>query len=214
MRAADVEKDLRQAPPHTFTLAPGAWTTEWDGRPTEPVTVGMRRISAATRLQANAEAIARADRAMPEHRRDRADPEWRACFDIAFLHYLLGYALCHPQDVKRPLWEDQDGQLTLADRDPKPGAIPLVSRRITDEGLLRCYDELELCERRAGVGRRAAKDGELRRLGAILADGSLLASLRTVESEEARAVEAHLRVLCGQVLDLCERGRETPHPDG
>lgn len=70
MRAADVEKDLRQAPPHTFTLAPGAWTTEWDGRPTEPVTVGMRRISAATRLQANAEAIARADRAMPEHRLD------------------------------------------------------------------------------------------------------------------------------------------------
>lgn len=215
MRASDLEKDLRAAPPHTFVLPPSAWATEWAGRPTEPVTVGLRRISAATRMQANGDAIKRADRAMPEHRRDQADPVWRRTFDVAFLHYLIGYALCHPADVNRPLWQDQDGQLTIEERrTAQPGDIPLVSRRFTDEGLLRCYDELEICERRAGVGARVAKDGELRRLGATLADGSMLAALRDVNSEETRAVEGHLRVLLGQVLDLVERGRETPHPSG
>ena len=215
MRAADVEKDLRAVPPHTFTLPTSAWATSWDGRPTESITVGLRRVSAETRMQANAEAIARTDRVMPEHRRDPADPVWRRTFDIAFLHYLLGYALCNSQDVRRPLWDDQDGHLTLVERKPeKSWDTPLVSRRFTDEALLRCYDELEICERRAGVGARVAKDGELLRLGAILADGSLLATLRDVNTEETQAVENHLRVLLGQVLDLVERGRETPHPSG
>lgn len=215
MRAADVEKDLRSAPPHVFTLSPNAWTTDWEARPKEPVQVGLRRVAAATREQANKEALVRADRCVPEHRRHRADAEWRRCFEVAFLHYLLGYALCHPQDVRRDLWADQDGQLTLEERAAvQPGDSPLVSRRFTDEGLTRLYDELELAERRAGVGRRVANDGEMRRLGAVLADGSLLVSLREIDGDDARAAEAHLRILLGQALDLLERGREAPHPDG
>lgn len=219
MRAADKEAELRTAPAHTFTLPPGAWATSWEERPTEPVEVGLRRLSSHERSLANVEAIARADRAMPKDRRSPDDPLWLQAWEIAFVHYLLGMALCHPQDARRPLWATregvslQDGTLLLADAEGgKPGAIPLVSRRFSDAGIVRCYDELEVVERLSGAMRRPARDGELARFGAALADGSLLAALRAHPSDDARAVEAHLRVLLAQAIDLVANGRESPHP--
>lgn len=219
MRAADKEAELRQVPAHTFDLGPGAWATAWDARPLESIRVGLRRLSSQDRTAANIEAIARADRAFDKpalrHRRHPDDPLWRETWEVAYIHYLLGYALCHPQDATRALWPDQDGHLMLvdvADRDGKPGGIPITSRRFSDAGLVRCYDELENVERLSGVLKRSARDGEIARLGAELADGSLLATLREHPSPDARAVEAHARVLLAQVIDLVTNGRESPHP--
>lgn len=215
MKAADVE--LRSVPPHTFELGPGAWATRWEGRPSEPIRVGMRRISVHDRIFANMQAIARADRAFEKlpTRRGEHDPLWLKTWELAFVHYQVGLALCHPQDVNRPMWPDQDGDMSViarSEKDDKPGGIPLVSRRFSDAGMLRCYDELELLERMSGVMRRPARDGELLRFGATLADGSIIAALRAHSSEDARAVEAHLRVLLAQAIDLVSNGREAPHP--
>jgi hypothetical protein len=217
VKASDKERELRTAPPHTFDLGPGAWATRWEGRPLEPLKVGLRRVSAHDRSAANVQAIARADRAFEKlpHRRGEHDPLWLKTWEIAFVHYLIGYALCHPQDVSKNMWPDQDGDMSLVareDQDGKPGAIPLVSRRFSDAGIVRCYDELEVLERMSGVQRRSARDGELMRFGAELASGSILAALRETPSEDARAVEAHLRVLLAQAIDLVSAGREAPHP--
>ena len=212
MKAADIR--LAVAPPHRFTLGPGAWSTLWTERPLKPIVVGLRRPSGADRSQANVEAIARTDRAFRAARLDARchmdDSLWRRSWEVAFLHYLLGYALCHPEDAARPMWEDQDGELNLVQ--PQKGDVPLVSRRLSDAGIVRCFDELDALERDAGVGMRRATDGELREFGAALADGSILTALRAHPSDDARAVEEHLRVLLGQAMDLIDRGREAPHP--
>ena len=217
MKAADIA--LRTAPPHTFDLGPGAWATSWEQRPVAPITVGLRRVCGHERSQANVEAIARADRAFKAKGLDArchdGDPLWLRTWEMAFIHYLLGYALCHPQDVTRGMWPDQDGDMLLVDpddREGKPGDIPIVSRRFSDAGIVRCYDELEILERKSEVNRRRALDGEVRRFGAELADGSLLAALRAHPSDDARAVDAHLRILLAQAIDLVSTGRETPHP--
>lgn len=211
MRAADLE--LRTAPPHTFELGPSTWATHWEGRPLEPLRVGMRRIAAQDRQTANVQAIARADRAFDKlpYRRGDHDPLWLKTWEVAFVHYVLGFALCHPQDVNKAMWPDQDGDYSLASREDEDG-VPLVSRRFSDAGLTRCYDELEALERMGGIPKRAARDGELLRFGAELADGTLLAALRATPTEDARAVEAHLRVLLAQAIDLVAHGRESPHP--
>lgn len=217
MKASDKERELRTAPPHTFELGPGAWATRWEQRPLEPIRVGLRRVSAHDRSAANVQAIARADRAYERlpHHRGQHDSEWLKTWEVAFIHYLLGFALCHPQDVNKAMWPDQDGDMSLVareDNDGKPGGIPLVSRRFSDAGIVRCYDELETIERMSGVRKRSARDGEMAQFGAELADGSLLAALRAHPSEDARAVEAHLRVLLAQAIDLVSTGRESPHP--
>lgn len=210
MKASEIS--LRTAPPHTIELGPGAWATMWEGRPSQPITVGIRRLSAFDRASANTQAIARTDRAfekMPERRVAR-DALWRQTWEIWFCHLLIGMALCHPQDVTRPMWPDQDGDLALqhvADRD----GVPYVSRRFSDAGIVRVLDEIEELERRSGVNKRRARDGEILALGAELADGSLLAALRAASGDDAHAVEEHLRILLGQALDLLERGREAPH---
>jgi len=216
VRAADIEAKLRARPPHTFVLGPGAWKSTWDRRPLEPITVGLRRLGVDDRMLANAEALARADRLVPAHRRHQDDPQWRQGFNLALVHYTLGFALCQPDDLAQPLWADQHGDLMLIeadDVDGKPGACPLVSRRFSDEGLTRCVDELDVLARIDPVGRRLARDVELRQLGEELANGSLVAALRAA-GEPARPIEQHVRMLAGGILDLLERGRETPSPTG
>lgn len=212
-KAADVEQAQSSKPPHVFTLGPSAWRTLWDRRPTEAVHVGLRRIGVDERIEAHRQALTRADRMVPEHRRHQEDPEWRKGYEVALISYLLEAAMCDPQDVHKLFWQDQYGDLMLAEQDaPKPGDAPLIHRRMTDEALTRCYDELEILGRKDPVGRRAARDGEIQRFGAELADGSLLRALREAPSAEVFAVEAHLRILLAQAIDLVVQGRQAPSP--
>ena len=213
MRAADVESAQQTKAPHAFVMPPGGWASSWAERPRGPVTVGLRRPSVEQRQQANREALARADRLVPETRRAQSDPFWRGAYEVALISYLMGYALCDPLDATKPLWLAQDGHLLLVEGgDGASGECPLTNRRLSDEGLTRCYDELEVLARMDGVGRRRARDGEIARLGAGLADGSIVAALRSNPSSDARAVDEHLRILLGQVLDLIEEGRQGPSP--
>lgn len=213
MRASDVEQLAAQRAPHSFRMPPGGWSAAWSERPREPVLIGLRRPSVEQRQQASKDALARADRMVPEHRRVAHDPFWRAAYEVALISYLLGYAFCDAEDHTRPFWRDQDGHLMLVEGgDGAAGDCPLTNRRLSDEGLTRAYDELEVLGRMDGIGRRRARDGEVVRLGAALADGSILAALRSSGTSDARAVDEHLRILLGQALDLIEQGRQSPSP--
>lgn len=213
MRAFDVKQLTAQRAPHSFRMPPGGWASSWSERPREPITIGLRRPSVEQRQQANKDALARADRLVPEARRVMHDPFWRQAYEVALISYLLGYAFCDPEDQTRPYWRDQDGHLMIVEGgDGAAGDCPLTNRRLSDEGLTRAYDELEVLARMDGIGRRRALDGELARFGAALSDGTVLAALRSSGTSDARAVEEHLRILLGQALDLVEQGRQSPSP--
>lgn len=192
-------------------LPPEAFSDRWDGRPTKPMAVGMKRISAEDRLLCHVEAIKRADRLMPEHRQSPDDLQWQRVYEITLIHYVLGLALCNPNDVDTPLWPAQDGGVMLYENpNASPGSCPIASERFSDLGIERCMDELDILARTDKVVGRRANDRDLRRIGEALADGSFFARLKAVDSDDTRAVEAHLRMLLGGVLDIMERGREAP----
>lgn len=212
-KAADLNP--KRPPPRQFIMPPDAWSDRWEGRPTKPIPVGMRRISAEDRLRCHVEAIKRADNLMPEHRRSPDDLQWQKVYEITLIHYILGLALCNSVDVDMPLWPAQDGSIMLYDN-PKagPGSAPILSERFSDLGIERCLDELDILARTDPVLGRRASDQDLRRIGQALADGSFFARLKAVDNEDTRAVAAHLRMLFGGALELMERGREAPFSVG
>lgn len=206
-------------PPRAFVLGPSAFTERWRFRPTAPIQVGLRRISAEDRVHAHVKAIERADRMMPADRRSPEDSLWQKVYEITLVHYVLGFALCNAGDVTRPLWEAPDGHslnggeqmLTdLSDEEIEFGTAPVASARFTDDGIARCLDELDILARKDPVTMRRASDADLVRAGAALADGSFFARLKAADTEETRAVGEHIRMLTGAILDLMERGREAP----
>lgn len=199
--------------PRSFMLGPTAFTERWRLRPTSAIPVGLRRIAAEDRVIAHVKAIARADRMMPEDRRSPEDPLWQRVYEITLVHYVLGFALCNPVDVNLPLWPAQDGHTMLIDLsgdEIEYGACPVASARFTDDGIARCLDELDILARKDPVTMRRASDADLVRVGAVLADGSFFARLKSADTEETRAVGEHIRMLTGAILDLMERGREAP----
>lgn len=216
MKAADVAKQQAAKltpPPHTFVLGPAAFADTWLNRPTTPQRVGLKRAPAEDRIRCDAEAVARADKLMPVHRRTPEDPMWQRIYEITFIHYLLGFSLCDPQDVNKPLWPSQDGVVMLTEvTSGKPGECPVASARFSEAGVARCFDELDILARLDPIGRRMATDEDLVRLGAVLADGTFFARLRAADTGEAHAVGEHVRMLAGAMLDVMENGREAPLP--
>lgn len=216
MKAADMtalKGPQPTPPPHTFVLGPGAFTDLWLGRPTKPIGVGMRRIPAENRILCDKEAIARADNLMPPSRRHPEDPMWQRIYEISFIHYLIGFSLCNPQDVVRDLWPAQDGRTMVTEvENAKPGECPIASARFTEQGIARCFDEMDILARLDPVGRRMATNEDLIKLGAVLADGTFFARLRAADTGEAHAVGEHVRMLGGAMLDVMENGREAPLP--
>lgn len=202
-------------PPHTFILGVGAFTDAWKKRPDKPVRVGLRRIPAEDRLRCDAEAIKRADLLLPPHRRHREDPVWQRVYEVTFIHYLIACALCDPLDVNAPLWPAQDGlTFLLIDPESLPDRCPVSSARFTDNGIGRIFDEMDLLARADKVARALASDEELVAVGKVLADGSFFARLQQADTDEARAVGEHVRMLAGAMLEVMERGREAPLPMG
>lgn len=177
--------------------------------------MGIRRISAEDRLLCHVEAIKRADNLMPPDRRTPDDLQWQKVYEVTLVHYILGLAICDPDNVNMPLWPAQDGSVMLYDN-PKggPGSAPILSARFSDLGIERCLDELDVLARTDTVLGRRANDKDLRRIGEALADGSFFARLKAADSEQTRAVEAHLRMLFGGALEIMERGREAPFSVG
>lgn len=202
-------------PPKVFPLSPASFADTWKNRPTTVTYVGLRRVPAEDRVRCDAEAIKHADRLMPVDRRHRDDPMWQRCYEITFIHYLIGFALAHPQDGALPLWPAQDGLTMLVfDPDALPEQCPVASMRFSEAGIARIFDEMDLLAREDAVTRRMASAEELIAVGEVLADGSFFARLKQAGTPEALAVGEHIRMLAGGILDVMERGRESPLPIG
>lgn len=224
MKAADHISVV--APPKVFVLGPTCFTTKWNARPLKPIHVGLRRIPAEDRVRCDSEAIKRADALMPEERRVREDPMWQRIYEVVFIHYLIGFALCNPVDANEPLWQAQNGQTLinvgwLDKSNEVPGddkrarfaeQCPVSSARFSEAGIVRILDEMDLLAQEDAVARRMASDEEMVALGEAFADGSFVARLNAANTDEARAVLAHLRMYGGAMLNLMERGREAPMP--
>lgn len=214
MKAAE-QHFVPTPPPKVFVLGVKAFADTWKNRPTTPIYVGLRRVPAEDRVRCDSEAIKRADSLMPEDRRHRADPMWQRIYEVTFVHYLIGYSLAHPQDGALPLWPAQDGLTMLVDDpDALPERCPVASARFTEAGIARIFDEMDLLAREDKVTRRMATNEELVAMGEVLADGTFFARLKQANTPEAHAVGEHIRMLAGGILDVMERGRESPLPIG
>jgi len=213
------------APPKVFVMGPTCFTDKWNARPIKPLHVGLRRIPAEDRARCDSEAIKRADALMPESRRIREDPMWQRIYEVVFIHYLIGFALCNPVDANKPLWQAQNGQTLINVKWLDSGEVPETSKmarfaeecpvssaRFSEAGIARLLDEMDLLAQEDAVARRMATDEEMVAIGEAFADGSFLARLRAADNDDARAVEAHLRMYAGAMLTLMENGRQAPMP--
>lgn len=203
-------------PAKTFTLGPQAFADSWRNRPTGPTHIGLRRVSAEDRLRCNSEAVKRADALMPEHRRFREDPIWQETWRVCFIHYLISYAICHPQDAMQPFPWSREGR-TMVIEDPEALAAtkercPVSSARFTDQGIAAIFDQMALFEAEDKVGSRLATDEQLLAIGAALADGSFVERLRQAGTKETMIVDKHMRMLCGELFYLLENGPQHPMP--
>lgn len=213
MKAADLK--LATEPPHTLTLGPRSFVETWGGRPTSPIKAGMRLASADERLRIAAEATARADLLLPG--RSPNDPRWKALYDVAWIHYLLGTVLTHPANVNAPLWGtgpeaahlgEQDGTMMLR-AGTKEGDPTLASTRFTDDGLARLWDEYEALSIRTSEVWPELSTEDVQKLGTRFVDGSFFDGLDAAAKSgntDARLAAAQLRRLLSYVVFLRTNG--------
>lgn len=207
MKAADAYKV--QPPPHVVTLPPTAFVVTWAARPVEPYDIGLRLASAAEHIQIAAEATVRTNRLM--HDMGPGDPRWMAVYEVCRIHYLLGLVMTAPDDVMVPRWRTQDGSLVLLDRqgEAKPGEMPVVSVRFSDEGVARMADEYEALSLRLSPTWERATDDELQRLGERLVDGSFMRGLEEAKADaEVMGINAQIRRLFSYIIHLRGHGIE------
>lgn len=219
-------------PARVVTLPVSAFCEAWTKRPRGPFQVGLRRLSADEYLFAKGEAEKLAATLLPDV--DRGDSDWLEAYEIIYFHQILACALTDPQDARKPLWEparggaqdagswllrmpkvDSLGDLLIKVRNPSE---VIAATRFTAEGFGRLFDEYTALRVTNSPLWPEAADGPLQDLGAMLADGALLAELEcgARPGEPAIAVEArhHLaaevRRHLGFVIDMIDRGLAGP----
>ena len=208
MKAADIKPSTK--PPRVFTLAPRCFSEGWRSRPKDPLRVGMRVASADERLLAHTRAVKKADELLKGVPHE--DAEWQKAYDIIRFHVLLSYTLTDPDDVTRPLWATQEGQLMDFQRAPLGTAS--ISPRLSVEGIDRVYMELEILT--VTVTSKALwqplPDAAARTMGEALAGGSFFSTISNGEGpddtaeERRKGVEMQIRRLLTYVEHLRATG--------
>ena len=98
-----------RAPMATRTLQPSVWAQTWTDRPTDPIEVGLRRLSETDLGEVESLANRRSQQLHPN------DPELAArAFNRALTKYALGRALCSPECADVPFWDSPDVVAMLA----------------------------------------------------------------------------------------------------
>lgn len=209
MKANDVAAKTGRAPPHTFTFGPGGWASTYPKRPTSPVEIGMRRLSADAYLSASLEATGKANEYLPGV--DHDDDKWLECHDVLLLHNVIGAALCHPADVTVNYFGAyQDGGAMVG---PSPSGEGASSTYFSPEGMARLYDELTVLGVMDSPVWPESSDEELVALGAALQDGTFLPppppddqEVDEVEKAQRERLVANLRRLLGYVVQVRRDG--------
>ena len=103
MRYGEKKGDGARAPMATRTVPPSVWAQTWTDRPTEPIEVGLRRLSETDLGQIESLANRRAQQLHPED----AELASRA-FNRALVKYALSRMLCSPECADVPFWDMPD----------------------------------------------------------------------------------------------------------
>jgi hypothetical protein len=86
-----------RAPARTLVLEPWVFADEWEGKPGEPVCVGLRLMSEADKGKARAEAEKHAHEMHPN-----GGPNWTDAFNDCLIRQVAALGLCDPNDVSKP----------------------------------------------------------------------------------------------------------------
>lgn len=94
-----------RAPAGVCMVPPWVWAQTWTDRPTEPVRVGLRTLSAQDLDDARAGAESKADKAHPG---SHGSDVWTEAYNAALMLKALGRALCQPDGADAPWWDYAD----------------------------------------------------------------------------------------------------------
>lgn len=167
----DASASTVHAPPRVVVLPPSSFADSWQSRPTYPLMVGLRRISADELLAADVKGKARAQEIFPAL--SPFDPYRLEVAEIVRFHVILGKALCDPRDARKPLWRDQQ-ELAGENMLPLGPSGLVVPMRFTRDGLGRLFDELEVLNIEGNPTWPEATDDELVELAHSILDGSFV----------------------------------------
>lgn len=112
-------------------LDPSAFADTWEDKPTGPIDVGLRSVPELEMLNARSRAQQIADRMHPRLGPDH--PIWIETYNQTLMHWLIGHAMCQPDDIRRDFW-----QVSAAAKEM------IISDRLTSDGTLRLFEELEV----------------------------------------------------------------------
>jgi hypothetical protein len=149
-------------------LAPSAFADTWKDKPNAVTQVGLRRIAEADQRAARVEAAKQADALHVGL--DHDDPIWVEAYNQALMHACLGFALTQPEDMMQPLW---------------PLQFDVLPHRLTEGGVERLFDELELLTVLASPSRPEASDVALLELAERLRTGTFWPSLHVPDEDLA-----------------------------
>lgn len=204
------------APPRTVVLPASAFATSWLSRPHGPMLVGLRRVSADELLAAEVRGKARAQEIFPNS--SPFDPARVEVAEIVRFHFILGKALCDPQDYRKSLWIDQQ-ELSSPNMLAMGPSKMIEPMRFTRDGLHRLFDELEILAIEGNPTWPEATDDEIAELGVSLLDGSFIEDLDDVidpgaSEEDFKALrdeyECDMRRFLKHVIEMRRTGPRTP----
>lgn len=112
-------------PAATVPLAPDAYATDYERRPPEPVSVGLRLLSETDLQSARACAVRTA---VDMFRDDAHELERIEAYNDALMRELVARAACDPNDARTPFFPGDEEEVRIA---------------LTDDGVRYLYDELE-----------------------------------------------------------------------
>jgi hypothetical protein len=143
-----------------ISLPPSAFADTWKDKPAQLTRIGLKRIAEADQRAARVEAAKKADALHPAGTHD--DPIWVEAYNQALMHACLSFALTQPEDATQPLW---------------PLQFDVLPHRLTDGGVERLFDELELLTVLDSPSRPEASDAALGDFSERVRSGAFWATL-------------------------------------
>ena len=166
-----------RAPARVCQVPAWVWAQTWTDRPTEPLPVGLRTLSAQDLADARGWAESKADKAHPG---SHGSAIWIEAYNSALMIGALGRALCSPECADVPFWDYADGVAPMA-IEPTRGAVWL-------------WSELEVAT--AGAAVLEVEAGPLELLAAVQAGAESIPAMSEARRHRiARHLDAALTIM-------------------
>lgn len=165
-------------PGRTVVLDTWVFADEWDGKPREPVCVGLRLMSEGDKSKARAEAERLADELHPKR-----GANWVDAFNDCLIRQVAALGICDPNEVTKPsdilpLAEEQvrfaltsrGARFIFDEHDRYEVEVSPLYEPLTDEELAECARLLEACGPMLDQPKRKLLRGVLEALREVSSD--------------------------------------------